>query len=122
MLETVKRMKKVRKEKGLSQAELAGILGVRTKAVWRWENDEGDPTGENFEEILDFLEGGDSMKEEVFIWCEFQDDLRKYEGAPIGRHEACQICGAEDCSWEKRTWQQVAKDTDPKLVPDLGGD
>ena len=37
------RLKELRKEKGLTQAELAGVLGISTPTVVMWENDKRKP-------------------------------------------------------------------------------
>lgn len=69
-----KRIQKGRKEAGLSQEELAELLGVSRQAVSKWENDNGYPEmekivrlGQIYQVSLDYLVGNkqDSSVEDV---------------------------------------------------------
>ena len=42
-LNLAKNLKKLRKERGITQEELAGFIGVSFQAVSKWERDEGYP-------------------------------------------------------------------------------
>lgn len=37
-------LRKIRKERGLNGGELAQMVGVKEKTIWRYERDENDPT------------------------------------------------------------------------------
>ena len=45
------RIKKRRKEEGLTQAFVANALGVSQAAVAKWEQGDVSPRGENFEKL-----------------------------------------------------------------------
>lgn len=48
-------IKKARKEAGITQKELAEMIGVRQKDISRWENRERTPSIEAFSEICKAL-------------------------------------------------------------------
>lgn len=50
------RIKELRKEKGLTQKELAKILGVTSLSVLRWENGERQVKTDRAMELADFFE------------------------------------------------------------------
>ncbi len=50
------RLKELRKEKGLSQAELAKILNIRQQSYARYENDTSEPCYEMLVEISRFFD------------------------------------------------------------------
>lgn len=70
------KLQKLRKEKGMSQEELAARLHVSRQAVSKWENDQGYPETEKmlmigniFSVTMDYLlkdEGGDQPQEQGF--------------------------------------------------------
>ena len=71
------KLQKLRKEKGMSQEELAARLHVSRQAVSKWENDQGYPETEKmlmigniFSVTMDYLlkdEGGDQPQEQAFM-------------------------------------------------------
>ena len=70
------KLQKLRKEKGMSQEELAARLHVSRQAVSKWENDQGYPETEKmlmigniFSVTMDYLlkdEGGEQPQEQGF--------------------------------------------------------
>ncbi|MBR2903531.1 MAG: helix-turn-helix transcriptional regulator [Clostridia bacterium] len=50
-----KRLKELRKEKGVSQAGLATALQVSFSVVCYWETDRSEPTAPNLVKIADFF-------------------------------------------------------------------
>lgn len=51
-----KRLKKLRKNKGLKQQELAEILGIKRNTYSDWENGKTEPSFENLLKLADLLE------------------------------------------------------------------
>ena len=51
-----KRLKKLRKNKGLKQQELAEILGIKRNTYSDWENGKTEPSFENLIKLVDLLE------------------------------------------------------------------
>lgn len=51
-----KRLKKLRKNKGLKQQELAEILGIKRNTYSDWENGKTEPSFENLIKLADLLE------------------------------------------------------------------
>ena len=49
-------LKELRKEKGVSQEDLANVLGVSRQAVYKWENNKGYPDIENLIRLSDYFE------------------------------------------------------------------
>ena len=52
----LKRLKKLRKNKGLKQQELAEILGIKRNTYSDWENGKTEPSFENLIKLVDLLE------------------------------------------------------------------
>jgi len=48
-------IRQIRKERGISQKEIAEAVGSSVASVCRWEKDQRHLTVDKFEEILDFL-------------------------------------------------------------------
>ena len=48
-------IKQARENLGMSQKTLAGLLGVQTQTVWRWEKGEREPSWEVLQKIADLL-------------------------------------------------------------------
>lgn len=68
------RIKKLRKNAGMTQAELADKLGVTDKAVSKWESGEGDPSlslltslASVFDVTMDYLVTGKEAKEKIVV-------------------------------------------------------
>lgn len=49
-------IKRLRKNKGLKQQELAEILGISQKSYSHWENGKTEPSFENLVKLADLLE------------------------------------------------------------------
>ena len=49
-------LKELRKKKGISQENLANVLGVSRQAVYKWENNKGYPDIENLIRLSDYFE------------------------------------------------------------------
>ncbi len=50
-----KRLKKLRKNKGLKQQELAEILGIKRNTYSDWENGKTEPRFDNLVKLADFF-------------------------------------------------------------------
>ena len=50
------RLKKVRKDRGLTQQELARLIKVQRGAVALWETDKTSPSGENLKSLAEHLQ------------------------------------------------------------------
>ncbi len=82
---------KLRKEKGLTQGELAEKLKVSDKAISKWESNKGDPSieffpllAEIFEVTIDYLMTGKEQKEKFITisnieLCAKKDDINMYK-------------------------------------------
>ena len=72
-------IKSLRKEKNITQQELAGIINVSDKAVSRWETGRGYPDIENLESIADALgvTAAELMKGERFSGEITGDDIKE---------------------------------------------
>jgi len=51
-----KRLRELRKEKGLHQSQLASKLNVNQNAISRWESDKNEPSIEMIKQIAKILE------------------------------------------------------------------
>ena len=51
-----KEIAKIRKEKGITQAELAKAVGVNQQTVCEWERNRNNPNLETFCKIVEYLE------------------------------------------------------------------
>ena len=51
MLENLKELKELREKKGLTQIDLAKLVGVSANAYRNWEYGAGDPNEENMEKL-----------------------------------------------------------------------
>jgi len=49
------KIKKLRKEQGLTQTELARKVGVSIKTIYLWENEVQDPSEDNLEKLKELL-------------------------------------------------------------------
>ncbi|MEI2465132.1 helix-turn-helix domain-containing protein [Niallia taxi] len=57
-------IKKFRKDKGLSQPDVASLLGVSTYTVQRWEDGSVNPSGDNENKLNELIVGfGDEWKD-----------------------------------------------------------
>ena len=71
-------LKKIRKEKGYTQKQLANLLNVSQNAVYNWENQKCDPDIDTLERLSDILEVDMNhlfgvRSSGTFIFCEYPD-------------------------------------------------
>lgn len=52
----VERLKELRKQKNISQAELAPILGLSQQAIAKWETEKSSPDPEMLSKLADFFD------------------------------------------------------------------
>ena len=77
------RLKFLRKEKKLTQTELAKMLNTTQGTVGKWENNKLEPNFETLKKISDVLnvqQGyllGDNFTEEKFCFVEYPDNIEK---------------------------------------------
>ena len=55
MMNLGEEIKLARENLGMSQKTLAGLLGVQTQTVWRWEKGEREPSWETMNKIAGLL-------------------------------------------------------------------
>ena len=67
-------VKELRKEKGLSQEELAKVSGLSLRTIQRVENGETEPTGETLKRISTAL---DVTPKELIEWGQNNETLKK---------------------------------------------
>lgn len=90
------RLKELRKEKGLTQVELANIVNVSKITVLRWENEERQIKPDKAQQLADyfgvsvgFLLGYESNEQEYLPW---EDELKKLRtGKGITQEELAQL-------------------------------
>ncbi|WP_318152996.1 helix-turn-helix domain-containing protein [Metabacillus arenae] len=58
-------IRKYRKESGLSQPDIAGLIGVSTYTVQRWEDGSVSPSGENLKKMSKLI---DEIEESLSEW------------------------------------------------------